>query len=136
MGALAQDVRGLFEAPNFLHVATVLTDGSPHSVAVWTGVVDDRPCFFTQPSSQKARNLARDRRLAASIVARDNPYRTAWLRGHVARTLEGADALTVIDELSEKYTGKPFPMRSGVVFVIEVDSQNLLDLPFADAPSA
>src|SRR3954449_11236865 len=39
-------VKGLLEGRNFAHLATVLPDGSPHSVAVWIGVEDDRVVFF------------------------------------------------------------------------------------------
>jgi hypothetical protein len=32
---LDPQVRALLEAPNFVHVATLMADGSPQSVAVW-----------------------------------------------------------------------------------------------------
>jgi predicted pyridoxine 5'-phosphate oxidase superfamily flavin-nucleotide-binding protein len=35
MAELPPDVRELFEARNFAHLATALPDGSPHSVPVW-----------------------------------------------------------------------------------------------------
>jgi PPOX class probable F420-dependent enzyme len=136
MAALPSDVRALLEGANFAHVATLMPDGGPHSVAVWAGVEGDRVVFFTQPSSRKARNLARDGRVALSLVDRDNPYRTARVRGHVAGTLEGEEALEVIDRLSHKYVGQPFPMRSGVVFLVEPDHATAHELPFRDAPAA
>src|SRR5687768_8524177 len=115
MAELTPDVRALFEGPNYGHLATLMPDGSPLSVAVWVGVEDGRVVFFTQPASQKARNLDRDGRVAISIVDHANPYRTGRIRGRLAATREGDEALEVIDRLSHKYTGKPFPMRSGVV---------------------
>jgi hypothetical protein len=36
----------------------------------------------------------------------------------------------VIDALSLRYTGAPFPMRSGVVYLIEPERERLLELPF------
>src|SRR5829696_4353063 len=90
----------------------------PHSVPVWTDVDGDHLIFFTQPQSRKARNLARDPRVALSITDREQPYRMAQVRGRVAGTIEGEDALEVIDRLAVKYTGQPFPMRSGVVYRI------------------
>src|SRR3954447_15806637 len=136
MAGLPDVARVLLQGPNIVHVATVLPGGAPHSVAIWAGVEDDRVAFFTQPQSRKARNLEADNRVALSLVDRDNPYRTAWLRGHVAETLEGAAALEVIDRLSVKYTGEPFPIRSGVVFLVEVDRASALELPFRDTPAA
>src|SRR4051812_47458192 len=134
MAGLPDDVRALLQAPNFVHVATVLPDGGPHSVAIWADVDGDRVAFFTQPQSRKARNLQRDGRVAFSVVDRDNPYRTARLRGHVAETLEGDAAREVIDRLSHKYTGQPFPMGGGVVFLVDVDDAAALELPFVEPP--
>src|SRR6184192_1206309 len=131
---LSDEVRGLFEGANFGHVATLMPSGAPHSVAVWVGLEGDRIAFFTQASSRKALNLERDPRVAISITDHSSPYRTARIRGHVADTLEGDAALEVIDRLSNRYTGQPFPMRSGVVFLVEPDRVGFMELPFADRP--
>jgi PPOX class probable F420-dependent enzyme len=127
---IPDEVRDLLDGRNFAHVATVLPSGGPHSVPVWILREGDRVCFFTQPGSRKARNLAADPRVAISLVDRDNSYRTAQLRGTVVETRESEEALVTIDRLSEKYTGQPFPMRSGVVFVVELDRVHFLELPF------
>jgi PPOX class probable F420-dependent enzyme len=130
---LPDEVRELLEGTNYAHVATLLPDGAPHSVAVWIHVRDGRPFFFTQEASRKARNLARDGRVAISILDRRNAYRTGWLRGEVAETRTGEAALELIDELSVKYTGEPFAMRSGVVYLIEPTRAGHMQLPF-EAP--
>ena len=135
VAGLEPDVRQLFEGANFAHIATLMPDGSPHSVAVWAGVEDDRVVFFTQPSSQKARNLARDPRVAISITDHGRPYRTGRVRGRVVGTREGEAALVVIDRLSQKYTGQPFPMRSGVVYEIEPERVSFMELPFEHSPT-
>jgi PPOX class probable F420-dependent enzyme len=131
---LSDDVRRLFRGANFGHVATLMPSGAPHSVAVWIGLEGDRIAFFTQPASQKALNVSRDPRVAISITDHDSPYRTARIRGRVVETLEGEAALQVIDRLSNRYTGKPFPMRSGVVFLIEPERVGYMELPFEDRP--
>jgi PPOX class probable F420-dependent enzyme len=132
---MTDDVRGLFGSANFGHVATLMPTGAPHSVAVWVGLEGDRIAFFTQPASQKARNLARDPRVAISITDHDKPYRSAHIRGRVTETLEGDAALEVIDRLSQRYTGQPFPMRSGVVFLVEPNRVGFMELPFEDRPA-
>ena len=134
MTPLPDDVRALFEGPNYAHLATVLPSGAPHSVPVWTGMEGDRVVFFTQPASRKARNLARDPRVAFSITDHDQPYRMAQIRGQVVDTVEGEAALEIIDRLAVKYTGNPFPMRSGVVFLIEPEKVQAMTLPFSHAP--
>jgi PPOX class probable F420-dependent enzyme len=132
---LEPQIQELFAGANFAHLATTLPDGAPHSVPVWAGIEDGRIVFFTQSASRKARNLARDPRVAISIVDFEQPYRSAWVVGHVAGTREGEAALDVIDRLSQKYTGQPFPMRSGTVYEIEADRQGFMELPFRHSPA-
>jgi PPOX class probable F420-dependent enzyme len=120
MTALTDDVRALFDAPNYAHVATVLPDGGPHSVPVWVGLEGDRIAFLTSPGSRKARNIERDPRVAISITKHDQPFVMAQVRGRVAERVEGDAAWTIIDRISDKYTGQPYPLRTDrVVFLVE-----------------
>ena len=134
MTSLPADVRALFEGANYAHLATVLPSGAPHSVPVWTGIEGEHIVFFTQSQSRKARNLERDPRIAFSITDHEHPYRMAQVRGSVTRIVEGDAALEIIDRLAAKYTGRPFPMRSGVVFLIEPQKVQSMTLPFEHAP--
>ena len=136
MTELSDDVRALFEAPNYAHIATVLPDGGPHSVPVWIGLEAGRIVFFTQEGTRKARNLAADPRVAISIADHANPYRMAQVRGRVVDAVHGEEALEIIDRLSVRYTGRPFPMRSGVVYRIEPERAFAMDLPFEHTPPA
>jgi PPOX class probable F420-dependent enzyme len=115
---------------NFVHLATVLPDGSPHSIPVWAIYEDGRIAFFTQSTSRKARNLARDPRVALSLVDSANPYRNAQIRGRVVETVEDEAALEVIDRISQHYIGEPFPMRSGTVYWIAPETAHFTELPF------
>jgi PPOX class probable F420-dependent enzyme len=133
---LSDDVRRLFEGLNFAHVVTVLPDGAPHSVPVWVTMEEERIAFFTQPTSRKARNLERDPRVAVSIVDSANPYRMAQVRGRVTERVEGDAALEIIDRISDKYTGAAFPMRSGIVFLIEPERELSMMLPFVHRPAS
>jgi PPOX class probable F420-dependent enzyme len=134
VAALDPVVQELLEGANFVSLATLTGDGCPHATTVWGALEDGRPCFFTQPSSFKARNIDRDPRVAMTVTDRSNPYRTGQLRGTVAETVEGDAALEIIDRLSRKYTGKDFPMRSGVVYLIDADYSHSMELPFEDTP--
>jgi PPOX class probable F420-dependent enzyme len=132
---MKSELRELFEHPNVVHVATLLPDGSPHSVPVWARMEGERIAFFTQPSSRKARNLAADPRVAISVTDRENPYWMGQARGRVAEVLEGDEALEVIDRLAHDYTGQPFPMRSGIVYLVEVEKEQTMKLPFEEPPA-
>jgi PPOX class probable F420-dependent enzyme len=133
---LDPDVRALFAGANFVHLATLLPDGSPHSVAIWADEHDDdHVLFFTRPTSRKARNLDRDPRLAMSLVDRDDPYRTAMVRGRLVQHIDGDEGRAIIDRVSRKYTGEPFPYPSEDVFVVEVTHSRLVVLEsFEDTP--
>ena len=120
MTELPEAVRTLLDGPNFAHIATVLPDGGPHSVPVWIGLEGGRIAFLTGPGSRKARNLDRDPRVAISITAHDNPFTMAVIRGRVAERIDGDEAWAIIDRISHKYTGQPYPLRTGrVVFLID-----------------
>ena len=134
MAELHPDVRELLAGANFVSLATLTADGAPHATTVWAELENGRPCFFTQPSSFKARNIDRDPRVAITVTDRENPYRTGQLRGAVTDTVEGDAALAIIDRMSRKYTGADFPIRSGVVYLIDVERSHCTELPFEDTP--
>jgi PPOX class probable F420-dependent enzyme len=120
MPELTADVARLVEDVNYAHIATLLPDGSPHSVPVWVDREGDRIAVLTGPGSRKARNVARDPRVAISIIDHAQPYATALIRGRVAEVLDGDDAWRIIDRIAHKYTGAPYPLRGDrVVMLIE-----------------
>ena len=90
---LPADVRALFEAANYAHLATVLPGGGPHTVPVWAGIEDGKIAFLTSPNSRKARNLAADPRVAISVTDSENPYAMAQVRG-TSRPPDGEPAWT------------------------------------------
>jgi PPOX class probable F420-dependent enzyme len=119
-------VRRVVDGTSIAHLATVLPDGSPHTVPVWIGVHGDRIVFLTGPGSRKARNLRRDPRMALSIAPADNVWEPVIVRGRVAEWLEGDTAWEIIDQLSAKYTGAPYPRgQERVVAVIEPERQTV-----------
>jgi PPOX class probable F420-dependent enzyme len=136
MAQLPDDVRALFEGPNYAHIATILPDGGPHSVPIWVGLEGDRIAIFTQEGSRKARNIARDPRVALSIVDHANPYRLATVRGRVVDRVDGEAALEIMDRMSYRYTGKPFPYReSGTAYLVEPERSSSSTLPFEHTPA-
>jgi PPOX class probable F420-dependent enzyme len=114
------DVRPYFERDTVVHVATLLPDGAPHSVPVWIGVEGDRLTMFTMADSRKDRDLQTDPRLAVSVTNPANPLDSAFVRGRVVERVTGDEALPIVDRISEKYTGAPYDIRSGLTaFYIE-----------------
>ena len=124
---LDPDVRRVLDGTSIAHLATVLPDGSPHTVPLWIGSHGDRIVFLTGPHSRKARNLRRDPRMALSIAPVDNPFTPVVVRGRVVEWLEGDDAAwEIIDRISTKYTGAPYPRREErIVAVVEPERQTV-----------
>jgi len=117
---LAEDVRHLIDGTNYAHLATLLPSGAPHSVPVWVGMQGDRIALMTSPRSRKARNLERDPRVALSIVDQARPLVMAAVRGRVTERVDGERGWAIIDCLSQKYLGQPYPLRTDrVVYLIE-----------------
>jgi PPOX class probable F420-dependent enzyme len=134
---LSDETRQLLDGANFAHLATLMTDGSPQSVPVWVGREGDRIVICTGENSLKARNTAREPRVALSIVDFQNPYSEVQIRGRVIERRPDPD-LKMMDPISHKYTGKPFPFREPngrVALIIEVDKERYTKLPFEHTPA-
>ena len=134
--SLSADIKSLLDRPNFAHLATLMSDGSPQSVPVWIGREGDLILVCTGDGSLKAKNTARDPRVALSVLDFHNPYEEVQMRGRVVEHRpEGG--FKYMDAISHKYTGKPFPFRSPegrVAIVIEIDKARYTKLPFEHTP--
>lgn len=102
MSKIPKSHADILAKPAFAHLSTLMSDGSPHSSAVW---VDTEGRFVLVNSAEgrlKDRNIRRDPRVALSVTDPDNPYRSLTIRGRVTKvTKEGADAH--IDRMAKKY---------------------------------
>ena len=129
---LSDETKQLLDRANFAHLATLMPDGSPQSVPVWVGRDGDRIIICTGENSLKARNTQRDPRVALSMVDFRDPYAEVQIRGRVVERRPDPD-LKIMDPISIKYTGKPFPFRNPegrVVLFIEVDKARLYQAAF------
>jgi PPOX class probable F420-dependent enzyme len=135
---LSDDIKTLVRGANFAHLATLMPDGSPQAAPVWVDLEGDRILVGTGEGSLKARNTKRDARVALSLVAYDNPYVEAQLRGRVAERWTDTD-FKIMDRISRKYIRKEFPMRDNpdkrVVLVIEIERARFVKLSFTHTPA-
>ena len=103
-----------------------MPDGSPQLTQTWVTTDGEHVVINIVEGHQKARNLARDSRVAVNIVDPDNVFRYYAVRGRVVdMTTEGGSES--IDEISQKYLGIPYPNFTGqpetrLVITIAADS--------------
>jgi PPOX class probable F420-dependent enzyme len=120
------DVREILDGTAIAHLATVLPDGSPHSVPVWIGTHGDHVAFFTGPGSRKARNLRRDPRVAISLTPDGKPFQPVIIRGRVVEWVTGEAGWEIVDRIAAKYTGGPYPRaEERIIALVEPDAQKL-----------
>lgn len=134
---LSKETKQLLDGANFAHLATLMRDGSPQSVPVWVGREGDRIVICTGEKSLKARNTARDARVALSMVDFRDPYSEVQIRGRVVERRPEPEMKT-LDSYAMKYTGKPFPFREPgqIALIIEVEKERYTKLPFEHTPAA
>ena len=121
-------MRHLLDRPNYAHVATLLPDGAPHSVPVWIAVEGDNLTILTGPGSRKARNIERDPRVAISLIDVDQPFLSVLIRGQVVELVDGDRAWEIIDRISQKYIGQPYPLRTDrIVLLIKPDHAQVIN---------
>lgn len=120
---LGADARRLLEGINYAHLATLMADGSPKVEPVWVELEAELILVATDAKSIKAVNVERDARVAMSITVFDDPYDQLLVRGRVVE-IRPDDDLVVLDRMSQKYLGAPFPRRrwsKRLVLVVAAD---------------
>jgi PPOX class probable F420-dependent enzyme len=91
------EVTGFIEANRKLQLATINRDGTPHLVTMYYVMMDGQITFWTYRSSQKARNMGRDPRIAC-LVETGNEYfdlRGVQVQGVVQITEDPAEVLAI-----------------------------------------
>ncbi|ANZ16936.1 PPOX class F420-dependent oxidoreductase [Streptomyces noursei] len=103
---LSDALKELLDSPVFVTVGTIQPDGSPQLSPVWVKRDGDDLLISTTVGRRKERNIRRDPRVSVVLQPFDAPYGYAEIRGTASLSTEGGQEL--IDELSRKYTGKPY----------------------------
>jgi PPOX class probable F420-dependent enzyme len=102
-------VREFASGPNFAAVTTMLPSGRFQTQPIWVTADAEHLYLNTELHRVKFKNIQRDPRVTVMIWDRENPYSYVEVRGRVVDTVRGEEARRMIDELSMKYNGKPYP---------------------------
>jgi PPOX class probable F420-dependent enzyme len=121
--SIPAEVKEMLDGPNYGHLTTLMSDGSPRNHVVWVWREDDRVVVATSPGNSKAKDMDRDPRVSISLINQEDPYQMAALRGRVV-DVRPDDRLRLMDQIAHKYTSAPFPDRdiSLVYYVIAITS--------------
>ena len=127
MAAIPDEAKHLFENKDFAHIATLNADGSPQNSAVWIGLDGDLVTFNTAEGRLKTKNVARDGRVAISIVNQENPYENLIIQGKVVEMAhDGAD--DDIDALAKRYLDAdsyPFRQDGEVRTIVKIEPEKV-----------
>jgi PPOX class probable F420-dependent enzyme len=127
MAAIPDEAKHLFENKDFAHVATLNADGSPQVSAVWIGLDGDLVTFNTAEGRLKTKNVARDGRVAISVVNQENPYENLIIQGKVVELAhDGAD--DDIDALAKRYLDAdsyPFRQDGEVRVIVKIEPEKV-----------
>jgi PPOX class probable F420-dependent enzyme len=131
MNKLSDAWKARLKKPVFVHLTTLMPDGTPQASPVWVDVDGDTIVINSAQGRVKDKNMRRDPRVALSLTDPDNPYNALMVRGKVTSiSTDGADAH--IDSMAKKYLGKdsyPFrkPGEVRVIYRIEPQQVSSMD---------
>jgi PPOX class probable F420-dependent enzyme len=109
---LPPELLALLKQPSTCYIATTMPDGSPQVTQVWCDTDGEHILVNTVEGHQKARNIARDPRVALTVSDPAHPSRYHSVRGRVVDVTRAGGA-EHIEALSERYLGRPYPWYGG-----------------------
>ena len=104
-----------------------MPDGSPQMTQTWVDTDGHDVLINTVRGHQKVRNVERDPRVALNVADPDDPSRYFEVRGRVTEVTEDG-AREHIDELSQRYLGRPYPWFGGadqVRLLVRIDPEKV-----------
>lgn len=95
-------LKNLLSGRNLVHVATLMSDGSPQVTPVWANYADGHIMINTAKGRIKHKNILRDNRVAVSVTSVDDPLRMVSVRGVVDDVVPDYD-YEHADDLTRQY---------------------------------
>ncbi len=118
----------LASGPSLATVVTLMSSGMPQALPTWIDSDGEHLLVNTEPHRQRSLNVARDPRITVLVMAPDNPWDWAEVRGRVTETIGGERARDHIDMLSRKYLGhdygNPIGPEGRVILVVTPEKVN------------
>jgi PPOX class probable F420-dependent enzyme len=86
-------------------LATVRTDGRPHTAPIWFDLEGDALVFTTGESTVKGRNMRRDPRVSLCIDEEEPPFHFVVIEGNSELTAGDSDLLYWATRIGGRYMG-------------------------------
>ncbi|MDA9646012.1 pyridoxamine 5'-phosphate oxidase family protein [Candidatus Actinomarina] len=97
------------QGPNYAALTTLFEDGSPQTHTMWVDTDGEHLLINTEIHRVKYKNIKKDPRVSVMIWKHDDAFKFVEVRGKVVDEITGDEAVANIQDLSEKYFGKPYP---------------------------
>ena len=97
------------QGPNYAALTTLFEDGSPQTHTMWVDTDGELLLINTEIHRVKYKNIKKDPRVSVMIWKHDDAFKFVEVRGKVVDEITGDEAVANIQDLSEKYFGKPYP---------------------------
>lgn len=128
---LSNELVALLRKPALCYVATVMPDGSPQLTQTWVDTDGKHVVINIVDGMQKARNFARDPRVAVAVSDPANPLAFTQVRGRVVgMTHDGGEES--IDALAHKYTGESYAWYGGrkqTRLIVNIAADHITSIP-------
>jgi PPOX class probable F420-dependent enzyme len=112
------------QAGTFARLATLGRDGTPQLTVMWFRRMDNEFRMVCEPNAAKARNIARDARVAIVIEHPADPYRYLQFRGFAELKPDPALGADETRELAWRYLGR----ERGDAYLAGVDGAALVTI--------
>ena len=106
---LPGEIRQFLEQPRIAVLATVRRDGTPATTACWYELQDSRVLLTMYATAHRLPNLRSTPHVAMTVLGED-PYQHVSISGPVTEIWDDPE-LEVMDRLSMRYMGEPWPER-------------------------
>jgi len=124
---LPENLVELLRRPSICFITTLMPDGSPQITETWADTDGKHIIINTVHGFQKVRNVERDPRIALAIADPENPSRYIAVRGRVLDLTEHG-AAEHIDQLAQKYLGRPYPWfggRAQIRVILRIEAEKI-----------
>jgi PPOX class probable F420-dependent enzyme len=104
---LDAEIRSYLEQGFTLQVSSNGTNGYPHQVAMWYGILDGKVAFQTFAKSQKALNLRRDPRISVMLESgtRYDELKGLVIEGEAELVDDPVEIVRIMEAMGPRYPG-------------------------------